>query len=97
MAEQIPGRKIGAGESYFTDWVQRTGDSMALHAEMISVQDSGIIEIAVQTRAEPGATESYITPTYKSSGTGSNLQLIKGQDPGPWLATAFPGYGRRHE
>jgi len=89
MADTIPGRRVSHGDSFYTDWFPRGGDSMLLRAESI-IDSSGTVEIEVQTRGEPGPDTAdtpsevfTLTPTYVSNGTGTKLQL---NDPGVFTA-----------
>ena len=84
MAEQIPGRRISTGESFYTDWMSRGGDSMILRAEALKVVGTGSpkVTIVVQHRTEPAATVTDVTPTYVPS--GSALELTS--------AAVFTGY-----
>jgi hypothetical protein len=87
----IPGRRVSHGDSFFSDWFSRGGDSMIVRAETII--DSGLdVDIEVETRKEPGTAASTLTPTYVSNGTGTKLRL---NDPGVftglWRASTTGG------
>jgi len=87
MAEQIPGRRISHGDSFYTDWFSRGGDSMLLRAESI-VASGGSVTISVETRTEPGASAATVPATYLSNGTTPNLTLnAAGIFTGYWRAT----------
>ena len=65
---QIPGRRMSSGDSFYTDWTTRGGDSLLLRAEVIQLVGSGTkITIDVESREEPGATEGSTSPTYPST------------------------------
>lgn len=67
MSENIPGRRITGDESFYTDWVRRTGDNMLLRVEALKVV-SATVEFVVETRAEPGATiTTPVSPVYPAT------------------------------
>ena len=67
---KIPGRRMTSGDSFYTDWGTRGGDSMLLRAEVIQLTGSGTkLTLEVQTRQEPGDTESVLSPSYPASPT----------------------------
>jgi len=73
----IPGRRMTAGETFYTDWVARRGDSMLLRAEGLHMVDTGasalLFSFVVETREEPGATVTTpLNATFPAAGT---LQL----------------------
>lgn len=68
MAEHIPGRRITGGESFYTDWMARGGDSMLLRVEALKVVGSAEVDFVVETRKEPGGTiTTPVTPTVPST------------------------------
>jgi hypothetical protein len=68
---QIPGRRMTSGESFYTDWTSRGGDSLLLRAEVIKLAGAGVkIEIQVQSREEPGDTETAFGPTWPTTTPG---------------------------
>lgn len=76
-----------------TDWLNRSGDSLALHAEVIKKVGSSVkVKITLETRAEPGATiTSPIKPTYPTTAPTQidHLPLESlGIATGLWLASA---------
>lgn len=81
MSESIPGRRISHGDTLYTDWTQRRGDSLLLRAECI-VDSGGSVDLELQTRSEPGPGASStpsevftLTPTVMTAGTGAKLQM----------------------
>lgn len=87
MADQIPGRRLSHGDSFYTNWFSRGGDSMLLRAESI-VASGGSVTVSVETRAEPGDSPSTVPSTYLSNGTTPNLTLnAAGIFTGYWRAT----------
>jgi len=92
----IPGRRISHGDSFYTDWFSRGGDSMLLRGETIirssTGNPAGTVKIEVITRAEPGATETTIAPTYVPSGSDLSLAAAAVYT-GYWRATTAGGSG----
>ena len=87
MAGQIPGRRISHGDSFFTDWFSRGGDSVLLRAESI-VASGGSVTISIETRTEPGASISTVPSTFLSNGSTPNLTLnATGIFTGYWRAS----------
>jgi|SoiMethySBSTD1v2_1073268.scaffolds.fasta_scaffold1293026_2 hypothetical protein len=70
MADQIPGRRITGGESFYTDWMSRGGDSMLLRVEALkTVGSPATVDFVVETRDQPGGTiTSPVSPTVPSPG-----------------------------
>lgn len=68
MADQIPGRRITGGESFYTDWTSRGGDSMLLRVEALKIVSSAEVQFVVETRDQPGGTiTTPVTPTVPST------------------------------
>lgn len=68
MADQIPGRRMTGGESFYTDWMPRGGDSMLLRVEALKIVSSAEVQIIVETRKEPGGTiTTPVAPTTPST------------------------------
>ena len=87
----IPGRRLTQGETFYTDWIARGGDSMLLHAEVIRQSDSGAaIEITVETRSEPGVAEAAVDPTYPASATKLTISSVT-VGTGLWRSTTSTG------
>lgn len=68
----IPGRRLTNGDSFYTDWAQRGGDSMILRAEVLENVGTSNLKISVQTRKEPGGGLSTVSVTEPS---GSDFTL----------------------
>lgn len=84
----IPGRRISYGESFYSDWGPRTGDSMILSAQCMLVSGGGSVELVVETRAEPGSSiTTPVAPTYVPAGSVLTLSAA-GVVTGYWRATA---------
>lgn len=58
---QIPGRRISAGEVFYTSWVPRGGDCFVVSAECLVVPISGSLKVTAQTRGLDGSAADPLT------------------------------------
>ena len=73
----IPGRRLTNGESFYTDWTQRGGDSMLLRAELIADVGTSNLVITVEDRTEPGVTPGVVS-SEEPGGTAWTLTASSG-------------------
>lgn len=68
MSTDIPGRRIGFGERFFTDWGSRGGDCALLRAQMlIKSTGSGTIRVSMETRSAEDTAGSPMETSFPSS------------------------------
>ena len=71
MANNIPGRRISYGETFYTDWGPRGGDCALLRAQVliksIGGGSDGKIRISLETRSKEDTSATTMDTSFPSS------------------------------